>query len=249
MKTNYEKFLEGSERAKEQYLPAISIDSVVFGFHKASLKVLLLQVKDSPQWGLPGGYVFKDEDLDRGAVRILEERTGAKDIFLNQFKTFGKVNRSEDFFKELPDDLWFKQRFVSIGYYALIDYESVNLVPDELSAAADWKDVNELPPLMMDHKQIFEEALIQLRRDLNYKPIGLNLLPEKFTMPELQKLYETILDKELNRGNFYRKMKRYNILVKLKETRKGGAHKAPDLYSFDEESYNRALKNGLQESW
>ena len=102
---------------------------------------------------------------------------------------------------------------------------------------------------MMDHEDIFNAALLQLRRDLNYKPVGYNLLPEKFTMPELQKLYEIILDKKLNRGNFYRKMTRYAILEKLNETRKGGAHKAPDLYKFDEEKYKAALANGLQESW
>ena len=107
----------------------------------------------------------------------------------------------------------------------------------------------ELPALMMDHRAIFDKALIALRKQLNHKPIGYTLLPEKFTMPELQKLYEIILGKKLNRGNFYRKMLRYDILIKLDEIRKGGAHKAPDLYQFDLEKYHLALKNGFSEGW
>ena len=102
---------------------------------------------------------------------------------------------------------------------------------------------------MMDHEEIFHTALLELRKGLNYRPVGLNLLPEKFTMPELQKLYEIILDKPLNRGNFYRKMTKYGILKKLKETRKGGAHKAPNLYNFNLEVYNEALENGFKEAW
>ena len=250
MNTNlYDQLLELSPDYKKNYLPSISIDCVVFGFHDASLKVLLLKLKGSEEWGLPGGYLHKEEDLSEAANRILKDRTGASNIFLNQFKTFGKKNRSEVFFKDFPDDLWHKQRYISIAHYALIDYSTVNLIVDTFSEACEWRDIYDLPEFMMDHEDIFNEALLQLRRDLNYKPVGLNLLPEKFTMPELQKLYEIILDKKLNRGNFYRKMTRYGILEKLNETRKGGAHKAPDLYKFDLEKYQSALEIGLQESW
>ncbi|MBW2961500.1 NUDIX hydrolase [Mesonia aestuariivivens] len=245
----YNLLIKGSPILKKEFLPSISIDCVVFGFHDATLKVLLIKLLDATAWGLPGGYLKKEEDLAQGANRILKERTGANNIFLNQFKTYGKKNRSEDFFIDCPDDLWHKQRYISIAHYALIDYETVTPVIDEVSDACEWKKIDELPELMMDHQEIFNEALLQLRRDLNYKPVGLNLLPEKFTMPELQKLYEIILDKKLNRGNFYRKMTRYQILEKLDETRKGGAHKAPDLYKFNLENYNSALENGLQESW
>ncbi|SFU43420.1 NUDIX domain-containing protein [Pustulibacterium marinum] len=245
----YKKLLELSPDYKMNYLPSISVDCVVFGFHKASLKVLLTRLKGYEDWMLPGGYLQKDEDLEKSASRILEERTGAKDIFLTQFKSFGKVNRSEMAFDEWPDDLWHKQRFLSIAYYALIDFEQVTPSIDFYSNACEWKDIDELPGMIMDHREILDKALLQLRRDLNYKPVGLNLLPEKFTMPELQKLYEVILGKELNRGNFYRKMKRYDILTKLDETRKGGAHKAPDLYSFNLDTYKKALESGFQESW
>ncbi len=241
--------IEVSPVLKKDYLPSISVDCVVFGFHDGILKILLTKLNHSKSWSLPGGYIKKNEDLEKGAYRILEERTGTKNIYLNQFKTFGEVNRSENYFCDYPDDLWHKQRFLSIGYYALINYSLVNPVVDSFSDACEWKDLNHLPELMMDHSRILDDALLQLRRDLNYKPIGLNLLPEKFTMPELQKLYEVILGKELNRGNFFRKMKRYDILTKLNETRKGGAHKAPDLYSFNQETYNKALENGFQEGW
>ncbi|MCZ8197039.1 MAG: NUDIX domain-containing protein [Flavobacterium sp.] len=240
---------EKSDIAWEIYIPNLSIDSVVFGFDKSSLKVLLVKMKETALWALPGGYIKKEEHLIEAANRILKDRTGAENIYLQQFRVFGDLNRSEYFFDGLPDSLWHKQRFVSIGFYALVDYTKVNLIIDDTSDACEWKSIDALPELMMDHRNIFDKALVRLRKELNHKPIGLNLLPEKFTMPELQKLYEIILDKKLNRGNFYRKMLRYDILEKLDESRKGGAHKAPDLYRFDIEKYQNALKNGLNEGW
>lgn len=233
----------------ENYLPHLSIDCVIFGFHEASLKVLLLQMKEQNLWGLPGGYILKQENINEAANRILKQRTGAENIYLQQFRTFGDLNRSEAFFDDSDEKLWNKQRFVSIGYYALVDYSKVNLVVDEFSEACEWKSIEELPDFMMDHRRIFDKALITLRKQLNDKPIGYNLLPEKFTMPELQKLYEIILGQKLNRGNFYRKMLRYDILIKLDESRKGGAHKAPDLYQFDLVKYEKALKEGFNSGW
>lgn len=246
----FKKFLEiESKEAWKKYIPTLSIDSVIFSFHKNELHVLLLKMKDMESWGLPGGYVKKTENVDEAAVRILKDRTGTENIYLNQFYTFGDRNRSEDAFADYDDDIWYKQRFISIGYYALAEHSQVNLVIDEFSSAVEWHLIDNLPDFMMDHKAIFDKALITLREQLNNHPIGYNLLPEKFTMPELQKLYEGILGKKLNRGNFYRKILRYDILTKLDESRKGGAHKAPDLYSFDLEKYNSALKEGLQGNW
>lgn len=240
---------EKSEKSWEVYIPHLSIDCVVFGFDNAVLKVLITKLKENNLWALPGGYVFKKENLIDAANRILQERTGAENIYLQQFRVFGDLNRSEGFFEEYDNSLWNKQRFLSVGFYALVDFSIVNLVVDDISDACEWKSIDELPQLMMDHRSIFDKALITLRKQLNYKPIGFNLLPEKFTMPELQKLYEIILGKKLNRGNFFRKMLRYDILIKLDESRKGGAHKAPDLYKFDVEKYQMALKNGLNEGW
>jgi hypothetical protein len=240
---------EKSDKAWGLYLPNLSIDCVVFGFNEASLKVLLVQMKEDILWALPGGYVLKTENLNEAANRILRERTGAENIYLQQFQVFSDLNRSEGFFEEFEDTIWNKQRFLSVGYYALVDFSKINLVMDIYSDACEWKNIDELPELMMDHRSIFDKALITLRKQLNHKPIGYNLLPEKFTMPELQKLYEIILGKKLNRGNFYRKMLRYDILIKLDEIRKGGAHKAPDLYQFDVEKYQLALENGFSEGW
>lgn len=240
---------ERSDAAWEMYLPHLSIDCVVFGFHDNSLKVLVVKIKEEKLWALPGGYVLKTENLNEAANRILQERTGAANIYLQQFRVFSDLNRSEGFFENFDDTVWNKQRFLSIGFYALVDYSKVNLVMDVFSDACEWKAIDELPELMMDHRTIFDKALVTLRKQLNHKPIGYNLLPEKFTMPELQKLYEIILGKKLNRGNFYRKILRYDILEKLDEIRKGGAHKAPDLYKFDVEKYQMALKNGVSEGW
>jgi 8-oxo-dGTP diphosphatase len=238
-----------SETVWEDYLPHLSIDCVVFGFHDTALKVLVVKIKEEQLWALPGGYVLKTENLSEAANRILRERTGAENIYLQQFSVFSDLNRSEGFFEKYEDAIWNKQRFISIGFYALVDSSTVNLVIDAFSDACEWKSIDELPELIMDHESIYDKALVTLRKQLNYKPIGLNLLPEKFTMPELQKLYEIILGKKLNRGNFYRKMLRYDILVKLDEIRKGGAHKAPDLYKFDVEKYQNALKDGFNEGW
>ena len=238
-----------SDEAWGIYLPHLSIDCVVFGFDATTLKVLVTKIKEKNLWALPGGYVLKNENLIAAANRILQQRTGAENIYLQQFRVFGDLNRSEGFFEEFDDSIWHKQRFLSIGFYALVDFSKVNLVMDVFSDACEWKAIDELPELMMDHRLIFDKALETLRKQLNYKPIGFNLLPEKFTMPELQKLYEIILGKKLNRGNFYRKMLRYDILIKLDESRKGGAHKAPDLYQFDTVKYQTALKDGFNEGW
>lgn len=238
-----------SAESWEKYIPTLSIDCVIFSFYENSLQVLILKMRDQDLWGLPGGYVKKTENVDDAAVRILKDRTGTENIYLQQFYTFGNLNRSEKAFEQYHDTIWNKQRFISIGYYALAEHSQVKLVLDEYSSAVQWHSIENLPEFMMDHRKIFDKALTTLREQLNNHPIGYNLLPEKFTMPELQKLYEGILGKRLNRGNFYRKILRYDILTKLEESRKGGAHKAPDLYSFDVEKYNSALKEGLKGNW
>ncbi len=234
---------------EKEYINSLSIDCVIFGFHKNSLKILLVQLKDSASWMLPGGYIKTDEDIDKAANRILFESTGAENIYLNQFKTFGDIIRTKGFLHDIDESLWQAGRFISIGYYALVDYYSVTPVVDSLSEDSKWLDIDKIPPLLIDHMDIINTALATLRQQLNFKPIGLNLLPDTFTMPELQCLYEIILNKKLNRGSFYRKMMKYNILDKQPETRKGGAHKAPNLYKFNAERYSEALENGFKEIW
>ncbi|CAM3550226.1 NUDIX hydrolase [Flavobacterium chungbukense] len=199
---------------------------------------------------MPGGYIRKEENIKESAKRILTDRTGANEIYLQQFSVFADADRSENFFKDYEDGLWNKQRFISLGFYALADYEKVNPVTDVFSSLCQWVDINELPNMMMDHRMILDQALLNLRKELNYKPIGYNLLPDEFTMPELQRLYEIILGKKLNRGNFYRKMMGYDILDKMDEPRmEGKAHKAPNVYRFNVEKYNIALQDGFKEGW
>ena len=242
-----EIIINNSKKAYEIYVPHISVDTVIFGFNGDQLKVLLLKMKFNHQYFLPGGYMKKEENLESAAIRILRERTQLDKIFLQEFAVFSELNRSEETFKDFPDDLWHKKRFISVGYYALVNHKDVSPIGDELSESCDWIILDELENqnITMDHKQIIEKALNTLREQISYKPIGLNLLPEKFTLSELQKLYEAILGRTLNRGNFYRKIKNIGILKKLDEKRKGGAHKAPDLYTFDQENYFKILENGI----
>lgn len=245
-----QQFLDKSLEAKEIFLPHLSTDPVIFGFDNNELKVLLLKMNYRKQWMLPGGYIRKDEDLDEGIVRLLKERAGVTVSYLEEFGVFGKKNRSEFYFEDFDETLFQKQRFITIGFYALYNATKLHPVADEMSETCEWIYLSELPEieLAMDHREIIEKALLTLREKISIKPIGYNLLPEKFTLPELQKLYEAILGKELNRGNFYRKIKNLGILRKLDEQRRGGAYKAPDLYTFDEENYKKALENGLN-SW
>jgi 8-oxo-dGTP diphosphatase len=169
--------------------PGLSVDNVIFGFHEEQLKVLLLQSANKTTWMLPGGFVGKKEHIDEAASRILKDRTGLSAIYLQQFYEFGQPDRANnkilrDFLKGLnqPDDQsnWALQRFVSVGYYALVEFAKVNPHPDEISLACSWHDLDKLPDLLMDHKKIISKALEELRFKINYQPIGYNLLPKEF---------------------------------------------------------------------
>lgn len=210
------------------------------------------------KWAIPGGFVKKDEEVDDAANRILEERTGLKDIFLEQFHLFGNLDRHDSSHVEnLVDDKvipptledWFRQRFVTVGYFALVEFSEVEPAPDILSEKCEWISLNDLPNLIIDHKKIIEKGLEALQSRLRSQPVGRELLPKKFTMTELRTLYETILGEKLDRGNFQRKILSYGILTRLNETRKGGAHKAPYLYTFNNEKYDQSLAQGFSRIW
>lgn len=231
------------------FLPHISIDCVIFGFHDNQLKVLLLKWKEGGGWCVPGGFVKRDESLDDSAKRTLEERTGLQDIFLRQFQVFGDPHRDRG---KKPIKIigssksWIMERFITVGYWALVEFSKVTPRPDWLSEDCRWWDIHHIPKLIYDHNTIVNKALETLRLSLNDHPVGYNLLPEKFTMPELQRLYETILDASLDRRNFQKKMLTLDILERLPERKTGGAHKAPFLYKFDKKKYERAMKQGLK---
>lgn len=245
-------------RGHELFVPSVSVDCVIFGFHAGELKVLLLKGKHNHKWALPGGFVYRDEDVEEAAVRVLEERTGLGGIFLQQFHLFGDVKRTKQKhakallensgIREI-DDHWLVQRFVTVGYYALVEFEKVKPVPDENSSECTWHKVLELQNLIIDHKQIVEKGLEALRLHLNYQPIGYNLLANSFTLKDLQLVYETILGKKLDRSNFQRKILSYGILDRKEKQFNGGSHRAPYLYSFNREKYFRALTEGLNRDW
>ena len=238
------------KRVSQECIAGLSLDCIIFGFHDTKLKVLLLRWKGTGEWCLPGGFIYKTESVDDAAERVLRERTGLSQLFLQQFHLFGDAVRynQNDTWQRLNiainmDGSW-PERTISVGYYALVDYTKVIPAADFMSDECRWWEVGDLPSLLYDHQYIIEVALKTLRLQLNWQPIGLNLMPEKFTIPDLQRLYEAVMGRLLDARNFHKKMMGINILTRLDERRTGGAHKSPYLYQFDEENYQKALVNG-----
>ncbi len=239
----------------DQFVAGQSVDCVIFGFQDQELKILALKWKIKGSfWALPGGFIYKDEDMDKAAIRVLKERTGVDLPFLEQFKTFGDISRRDDdtVSKNLESIKmegkianWFQERFISTGYLSLVDIDQCKLNTDFASEKIEWISIDQLPDLIFDHNQMVSAALAFIRNQINYLPIGINLLPKKFTMKELQALYEGILRKPLDRGNFQRKMLKLEIFIRHEKQLEGGAHKAPYLYSFDKEKYNELLEKGF----
>ena len=242
---SYEELKKGirefMETAPDIYMPGVSVDTVIFGFHNDKLKVLLLRFGDTPFYVLPGGYVEKKENLEDAALRILQERTGLENIYLEQFYTSGNSNRvKEDVAKAtlqkiagtFPPDNWLDQRFISVCYYALIDDTKVNPKTEFFFTELKWYDINKLPKLLYDHRLIISKALKRLQSDLDEKLVGFNLMSETFTMGQLQKVHEAVHQKKFVRTNFQRKMLSLNVLERLEKKYTGKSHKAPYLYRF-----------------
>jgi len=223
------------------FMHGLAVDAVIFGFHDHHLKVLLMRYNKTGVVALPGGFIHKTENLNDAANRIVSERTGLKDIYLEQFYVFGDYGRSDPQpMKDIltannikhDDNHWLLQRFISIGYYALVDFTKVIPKPDTIFDSCDWYDLGDIPQLMQDHNSIIQKALKSLRTDLDNKLIAFNLVQEEFTLGDLQILYETILDKKLLRPAFQRKMLSLGILERVAKKWTGAAHKAPYLYRF-----------------
>jgi 8-oxo-dGTP diphosphatase len=249
--------LRHSQLFEKVYLPHLSIDCVIFGYHEKQLKILCIRISGMNGWLLPGGLIKKTEDIDDAASRTLAERTGVKDLYLNQFRAFGKPGRGWKTGEEIAElkkitGAGLKQlnfitdRFVSIGYYALTEYSKVTPKPGLFDSECSWFDIYSLPPLLLDHEEIFREAFKALQHRLHHEPVGLNLLPEKFTLPELQALYETILEKKLDQRNFTKKLVYFDLIRKLNEKKHIGGHRSPSLYKFNKRAYNNALKQGIE---
>ncbi len=229
-----------------------SIDSVIFTIQDDALKVLLTKFADEIGWMLPGGFIGKNEDTDSAAIRILQERTGVKNNYLQQFKVFSDPERFS--FKKILNEIdtestitfaQLPERVISIGYFVLVNYEKLKLTGGIYREKSKWIDIRELPKLAFDHSEIIFEAIKALRKEIHFKPIGYNLLPEKFTMTELQRLYEIVLDRKIDRSSFQRKMLNWNIYKRLGELKEGVAHKRPFLYKFDLNRYEQARERGL----
>lgn len=223
------------------YLPGIAIDTVIFGFHEGRLMVLLLKYENTNSFSLPGGFIKKKESLNDAAQRVLRFRTGLSNIFLEQFYSFGDIERHDtSFFKTIMKakgiepikDHFLLRRFISVGYYALVDFTKAIPTTDLLADECKWHPLKNLPPLIQDHSQIIEKALSALREDLDKKLVGFNLLTETFTIGELQTLYETILGTNFLRTSFQRKMLSLKILERIEKKFTGAANKAPYLYKF-----------------
>jgi ADP-ribose pyrophosphatase YjhB (NUDIX family) len=240
----------------KEYLPHVSIDCAIFGYHDQQLKVLLIKPAVLEGWCLPGGYIKRGETLTQAAGRILEEKTGLADVFLQQFYTFGDPDRAkvtvadlqkfEERFKvTLTNDNWLMDHTISVGYYAIVEFNEVAPQADAFTDGWQWCDIASIPALLFDHNEMTAAALKMLQLQIYHQPIGYNLLPEKFTLPEIQVLYETILGKKLDRRNFPKRLLSLGIIERLDEQRNIGPHRAPYLYTFDKVKYDEALREGV----
>jgi hypothetical protein len=219
--------------------PGFSVDCVILSFYKKKIQVLLNKFDASDLWQLPGGFMLKEENADEAAYRVLRMRTGLTDIYLNQFYLFSDPNRTKMDRNKLlsmagPGAIWLMQRFVTLGYYALVRYDHVELSIAE-GETAKWFDIDNLPELYSDHGYIISKAKEMIRYLLPILPIGYELLPEKFVLSELRRIYEIITGKTLDRRNFQRKVLSSGMLIQLDETRTTNTYNPAVLYSFNEE--------------
>jgi 8-oxo-dGTP diphosphatase len=216
--------------------PALTVDCVVFGFDETDLKVLVIKRGLDPfkgKWALPGGFVRIDETIDAAARRELEEETGLKNVFLEQLYTFGELDRDP------------RERVVSVAHYALVKLSDHRVKAATDASDADWFPAAKPPALAFDHAAILKTALARLRGKVRYEPIGFELLPQKFTLSQLQHLYEAMLGTDLDKRNFRKKVLSFGLLVALKETLQAGRHRPAQLFRFDAQRYEKLKRNGF----
>lgn len=215
--------------------PSVTTDCVIFGFDGKSLQVLLIERGIEPfkgRWAFPGGFLNPDESAEEGALRELKEETGLDGAYIEQFHTYTDPNRDP------------RERVITIAYYALVRIQEVHGGDD--AAKAKWFPIEEVPQLAFDHDRILRDATRKLRERIHFEPIGFELLPEKFTMKDLQMLYEAILDVKFDRRNFSKKMMHYELLTQLDETVWPTPKREALLYSFNKEKYDEFKKKGFQ---
>lgn len=215
---------------------ALTVDAVVFGLDEEDLKVLLIRRGIEPyldKWALPGGFVRVEESLEDAVRRELQEETGVAEVFLEQLYTFGAVSRDP------------RERVVTVAYYGLVKLSDHGIKAATDACDAAWFAVSEARSLAFDHDRIVATALERLKGKLRYQPIGFELLPPQFTLSQLQRLYETVLEKSLDKRNFRKKIMGMDFLVALDEVQKDVAHRAARLYRFDRKKYQHLQKHGF----
>jgi 8-oxo-dGTP diphosphatase len=214
----------------------VAVDCIIFGFDGTQLKALLIKRGFEPEkgkWSLMGGFVGKDEDTDEAATRVLYQLTGMNNIYMEQLYTFSDVNRDT------------AGRVVSIAYFALINIADYS-EQLQLEHEAKWFPLSKIPPLIFDHKKMVLKAKERLRQKVANHPIGFELLPEKFTLPQLQSLYEAIYETPLDKRNFTKKLLSLGILNKLNEKEKESSRKGAFYYVFDSRKYGKLQSNGVK---
>ena len=215
---------------------ALTVDCVVFGLDESELKLLLIEralESFKGKWALPGGFVRVAETLDEAARRELVEEAGLKNVFLEQLYTFGGVDRDP------------RERVVSVAYYALVKLAAHNTKAATDAADARWFPVSKVPKLAFDHADILATALARLKGKVRYQPIGFELLPPKFTLSQLQHLYEAVLATGLDKRNFRKKVLSFGLLVPLQETQMTGRHRPAQLFRFDADKYKKLKRRGF----
>jgi 8-oxo-dGTP diphosphatase len=219
-----------------KYTPyLVAVDCIIFGFIEGELKLLIIKRSFDPgkgSWSLMGGFVGPEESMDEAGYRILYELTGLKDLYMTQLYTHGEINRDPG------------ARVISTSYYSLIKMQDID--PDhEMTNNARWCPINELPELIFDHSKMVEMALNSLRDEAHRKPIGFELLPPKFTIPQLQSLYEAIYQQKFDKRNFRKSILKMNLLDQLEEKDKENSKRGAFYYSFNEGKYQELLRQGF----
>lgn len=217
--------------------PSVTIDCVVFGYDGNAISLLLIKRKDAPfinWWTLPGGFLLLEEGTDEAARRILQTKTGVANLYLEQLYTFGGVERDP------------RGRVLSVAYFALVDPRKFQLMAGMAANDIKWFDINKLPKTGFDHKDIIKLALNRLKSKILYQPIGFELLDKKFTLTELQFLYECILQRLIDKRNFRKRLLESKVIKTTGEKRSGEKNRAPELFQFDELQYKNLIKEGFQ---
>jgi 8-oxo-dGTP diphosphatase len=217
-------------------LALVTVDVVIFTVREEALQVLLVQRGAAPfrdRWALPGGFIREDEPLEEAALRELEEETGVREVYLEQLYTFGEPGRDP------------RGRVITVAYFALIASDRQTLAAGTDAAAARWWPAGAPPPLAFDHREILDYAVERLRNKLEYTTVGFQLLPAKFTLTQLQRVYEAILGRALDKRNFRRKMELLDILTPLEETVREGASRPAQLYRFSARRFAKLKDKGI----